>query len=262
VKAVEEDPSRRWKDKDFQDLSVDASTARRQFKKRFGMTFVEYARARRMGLAMKQIRGGDKVIDAQLEVGYESSSGFRDAFSRIMGAAPTKLGHLNVLKASWLDTKLGSMIAIADEDALYLLEFVDRRGLEREVERLRQKTKSAILPGVTPPIRSIEHELNQYFEGTLKSFITPLFLLGSPFQKRVWEGLQKIPFGETRSYADIAKAMGNPSAFRAVANANGANQIAIVIPCHRVINTNGELGGYGGGVVRKKWLLDHERQGI
>ncbi|MBA3813668.1 MAG: bifunctional transcriptional activator/DNA repair protein Ada [Alphaproteobacteria bacterium] len=262
VKAVEDDPSRRWKDKDFEELSVDASTARRQFKKRFGMTFVEYARARRMGLAMKQIRGGDKVINAQIDTGYESSSGFRDAFSRIMGAAPSKLGHLNVLKASWLDTKLGPMIAIADEDALYLLEFVDRRGLEREVERLRQKTKSAILPGTTSPIHSIEKELNQYFNGELKAFKTPLFLLGSSFQKRVWEELQRIPFGETRSYAELAKAIGTPSAFRAVANANGANQIALVIPCHRVINTNGEHGGYGGGVVRKKRLINHEKQGI
>ncbi|MDZ4322605.1 MAG: Ada metal-binding domain-containing protein, partial [Alphaproteobacteria bacterium] len=187
VNAVEANPEKRWKERDFQELSVDASTARRQFKKRFGMTFVEYARARRMGIAMKQIREGDSVIDAQLDAGYESSSGFRDAFSRIMGAAPTRLGDHHTLKASWLDTRLGPMIAIGDEEALYLLEFVDRRGLEREVERLRQRTKSAILPGITEPIRSIENELSQYFEGHLKEFKTPLHLLGSPFQKRVWE---------------------------------------------------------------------------
>lgn len=159
VEAVEKKPEKRWKDRDFRELSVDASTARRQFKKRFGMTFVEYARARRMGLAMKQIRTGESVIDAQLSTGYESGSGFRDAFSRIMGAAPTKLGQSNILKASWIDTPLGPMIAIADEQALYLLEFVDRRGLEREVERLRKKIKSAIIPGSTQPIRSIENEL-------------------------------------------------------------------------------------------------------
>jgi AraC family transcriptional regulator, regulatory protein of adaptative response / methylated-DNA-[protein]-cysteine methyltransferase len=260
VNAVEDNPEKRWKDSDFEALCVDASTARRQFKKRFGMTFVEYARARRMGIAMKQIREGDAVIDAQLGAGYESSSGFRDAFSRIMGAAPTLMGQQKVLKASWLDTKLGPMIAISDEDALYLLEFVDRRGLEREVERLRLRTKSAIIPGRTAPIDSIEKELGQYFEGNLKEFKTPLFLLGSPFQQRVWDELRKIPAGNTRSYADIALAIGNPSAFRAVANANGANQIAIVVPCHRVINTNGELGGYGGGIARKKWLIDHERK--
>ena len=93
---------------------------------------------------MKQIRAGEAVIEAQLSMGYESSSGFRDAFSRIMGAAPTKLGHESILKASWLDTPLGPMIAIANDEGLYLLEFVDRRALEREIERLRKRTKSAI----------------------------------------------------------------------------------------------------------------------
>lgn len=259
VEAVEENPEKRWKDRDFRELSVDASTARRQFKKRFGMTFVEYARARRMGLAMKQIRAGEAVIDAQLSTGYESGSGFRDAFSRIMGAAPTKLGQSNILRASWIDTPLGPMIAIADEQVLYLLEFVDRRGLEREVERLRNKIKSAIIPGCTQPIQSIENELKKYFEGSLIEFKTPLIFLGSHFQKCVWEELKKIPFGETRSYSEIATGIGQPTAFRAVANANGANQFAIIIPCHRVINTNGELGGYGGGLTRKKWLINHEK---
>ncbi len=260
VAAVEKNPEKRWKDRDFRELSVDTSTARRQFKKRFGMTFVEYARARRMGLAMKQIRAGELVIEAQLSSGYESSSGFRDAFSRIMGAPPSKIDEGKILKATWLDTPLGPMLAIADEQALCLLEFVDRRGLEREVERLRQKTKSAIIPGRTNPINLIEKELSEYFCGTLIEFKTPLSLLGSPFQKRVWEELKKIPPGETRSYSEIADAVGKPSAYRAVAQANGANQLAIVIPCHRVINRNGELGGYGGGLTRKKWLLKHEKK--
>jgi AraC family transcriptional regulator of adaptative response/methylated-DNA-[protein]-cysteine methyltransferase len=252
VEAVEELPEKRWTNWDFQELSVDAATARRQFKKRFGMTFVEYARARRMGLAMKQIRAGATVIEAQLSAG-------RDAFSRIMGAAPTKFRQTNILKASWVDTPLGPMIAIADEKTLHLLEFVDRRGLEREIERLRRRTKSAIIPGTTQPIISIENELKQYFDGNLKKFKTPIICLGSFFQKHVWEELQKIPPGETRSYSDIACAIGKPTACRAVAGANGANQLAIIIPCHRVINTNGELGGYGGGISRKNWLLNHEK---
>lgn len=259
VDSIEADPSRRWKDSDFEELSVDASTARRQFKKRFGMTFVEYARARRMGLAFKQIRAGDAVIEAQLNTGYESSSGFRDAFSKIMGAAPTKFeGQHTILKASWIDTRLGPMIAIADEAGIYLLEFIDRRGLEREVERLRIKTKAAIIPGVTDPIKSITLELESYFEGKLKEFKTPLNLLGSPFQKLVWDELMRIPYGQTRSYMAQSKAIGKNKAYRAVANANGANQLAIIIPCHRIINSNGDLGGYGGGITRKKWLLEHE----
>ncbi len=263
AESIEANPEKRWKDQDFEELSVDVSTARRQFKKRFGMTFVEYARARRMGLAMKQIRNGEAVIEAQLNIGYESSSGFRDAFSKIMGAAPTKFNnHLKILKASWLDTPLGPMLAIADEASLYLLEFVDRRGLEREVERLRIRTKSAIIPGITNVIISIESELKSYFEGDLKVFRTPLYLLGSSFQKLVWETLINIPYGVTRSYTAQAVAIGNPSSCRAVANANGANQIAIVIPCHRIINSNGDLGGYGGGIARKKWLINHEKQNI
>lgn len=262
VEAVEKNPEKRWKERDFQELSVDTSTARRQFQKRFGMTFVEYARARRMGLAMKQIRAGELVIEAQLSSGYESSSGFRDAFSRIMGAPPSKIEEERVLKAAWLDTSLGPMFAVADEQALYLLEFVDRRGLEREVERLRQKTKSAIIPGRTQPINIIEMELKEYFNGKLIKFKTPLFFIGSPFQKSVWIELKKIPPGETCSYSELATAVGKPSAFRAVAQANGANQLAIVVPCHRVINRNGKIGGYGGGVIRKKWLLKHEKKEI
>jgi AraC family transcriptional regulator of adaptative response/methylated-DNA-[protein]-cysteine methyltransferase len=260
VEEVEANPEKRWKNKDFAALSIDSSTARRQFKKRFGMTFVEYARARRIGMAIKQIRKGDAVIDTQLNMGYESSSGFRDAFSKIMGAPPTKFNkHLNILKASWLDTPLGPMLAIANDEFLYLLEFVDRRGLEREIEKLRIKTKSAIIPGNNKIIISIEKELKFYFEGSLREFKTPLYLLGSNFQKLAWYELINIPYGETRSYSNQAVAIGRASAYRAVANANGANQIAIVVPCHRIINNNGNLGGYGGGLARKRWLINHEQ---
>jgi AraC family transcriptional regulator of adaptative response/methylated-DNA-[protein]-cysteine methyltransferase len=197
----------------------------------------------------------------RVNAGYESRSGLSDAFSKIIGAAPTPFGkQTNILKASWLETPLGPMLAIADERFLYLLEFIECRGLEREIERLRIKTKSAIIPGATDPITSIQRELKSYFDGTLKIFETPIFLLGNPFQKLAWEMLTLIPYGETRSYLAQAIQIGRPSASRAVANANGANQIAIVIPCHRIINSNGNLGGYGGGIGRKIWLLEHERK--
>lgn len=162
----------------------------------------------------------------------------------------------NVLTASWLDTPLGPMLAIANDEALYLLEFGDQKGLERKLDRL--KTTAAIIPGSTPPIRSIENELALYFEGKLSKFKTPLFLSGTPFQISVWNELKKIPFGKTKSYADIAHAIQKPKGYRAVAQANGANPVAIIVPCHRVINESGELGGYSGGIWRKQWLLDHE----
>lgn len=257
VEAVEAEPGRRWRDRDFRAIGVDVSTARRMFKKRFGMTFMEYARARRMGLALQKIRDGSSVIDAQLDSGYESDSGFRDAFNRIIGTPPSS-PHARVLMAAWLDTPLGPMLAIADEAALVLLEFVDRRGLETELKRLR--AWASVVPGRNAHIDGIEHELGAYFEGSTHSFETPVQLNGTPFQRSVWEQLRRIEPGRTLSYAGLASAVERPSAVRAVAQANGANQLAIVVPCHRVINADGQLGGYAGGIPRKQWLLDHERR--
>lgn len=258
VEAVEAEPEKRWHEPDVRALSVDVSTARRGFKKRFGMTFSAYVRARRLGLAVTQIRGGESVISAQLASGYESGSGFREAFSRVLGAAPSQHRGL-VLRAAWLDTPLGPMLAVASEDALYLLEFTDRRGLEHELEHLRLKTGSVVVPGRTRPIIMVERELTGYFEGNLETFSTPVEILGSPFQRGVWRVLGEIPYGETRSYAEVAAAVGRPSAIRAAARASGANLLALIVPCHRVIRADRTPGGYGGGVTRKRWLLEHEK---
>ena len=173
-----------------------------------------------------------------------------------------KNNHHNVLQFSLLDTPLGTMLAIASQQALYVLEFVDRRDLERKIEQLKIKTKSAIIPGRTCHIDSIEQELTLYFAGCLKRFKTPVHFVGSPFQQNVWNSLLTIPYGTTISYAQEARAIGKLSAHRAVANANGANQLAIIIPCHRIIQSNGSLGGYGAGIARKQWLLDHEKKNI
>lgn len=259
VAAVEAEPTKRWRDADFRAFFTDASTARRQFKKRFGMTFVAYARARRMSIALREIRAGASALDAQLASGYESSSGFRDAFSRIMGAPPARAGEARVLKAAWFDAQLGPMLAVADEEALYLLEFVDRRGLEREIERMRRRLNAAIVPGSSAPLSQIEDEIGAYFGGRLRCFETPIAPPGSAFQQAVWSALRAIPYGETRTYAQLAAAIGRPEALRAVGAANGANTLAILVPCHRILGTDGSLTGYGGGLSRKQWLLDHER---
>lgn len=166
----------------------------------------------------------------------------------------------NILKSSSFDTPLGAMIAIADEQALYVLDFIDRPSLNRTIEKLKIKTKSIIIPGDTTQTHSIKRELAEYFAGTLKTFNTPVHFLGSSFQQNAWHALINIPYGQTYSYAQEAIAIGKPSAFRAVANANGANKLSIIIPCHRIINSNGKLGGYGGGLARKQWLLDHEKR--
>ena len=164
----------------------------------------------------------------------------------------------NILKSALLDTPLGTMIAIGNEESLYLLEFIERCGLDREIELLQLKNKMTIIQGRTKIIDSIEDELTLYFKGELRTFQTPFTLIGTPFQRCVWEELAKIPFGETRSYGELAASIGRPTAFRAVAQANSTNQLAILIPCHRVINMNGALGGYAGGIERKKSLLTHE----
>ncbi|MCZ6886671.1 MAG: methylated-DNA--[protein]-cysteine S-methyltransferase [Rickettsia endosymbiont of Ixodes persulcatus] len=166
----------------------------------------------------------------------------------------------NVLKSAWLDTPIGAMLAISDEERLYLLDFAESEGLEHKIKRLKIKTKSAINEDRTKPISSIEEELKSYFTGTLKKFDTPIYLLGSEFQKLVWQELMNVPYGKTRSYFAQAKVIGRERSYRAVANANGANKFAIIIPCHRIINNNGELGGYGSGLDRKKWLIEHERK--
>lgn len=224
------------------------------------MTLIAYARARRIDEAMKETRWENHVINAQLEIRFESGSGTRDALLKIFGEVPEcALKQNTVLRAAWICTVLGPMIAISDESALYLLEFVTKRGLEKEVERLRIRG-FAIIPGDTSPIQSIMQELADYFSGTLTQFKTPYRMFGSSFQQEVWQALCKIPYGQTKSYREQAIDLKRPSSYRAVANANGTNQLAIIIPCHRIISSDGTLGGYGGGLAVKQWLLEHEKR--
>ena len=257
--AVETEPGRRYRDAELAEMGIDPSTARRQFKRYCGMTFQAYHRARRMGLALLDIRKGKTVIDSQLDQGFESGSGFRDAFSRLVGAPPSRAASLGVLHARWLETPLGSMLALADDDGLHLLDFVDRRGLERALAMLQKRRRARALPGEHRYLAQIERELREYFAGTRHVFETPVALTGSPFQTRVWKALQQIPAGVTCSYAQLAARIGQPQAVRAVGRANGDNRLSIIVPCHRVIGSDGALTGYGGGLARKQKLLDHER---
>ena len=261
VEAVESSPGTRWSERDIRRFGVDPSTARRQFKKHFGMTFVEYARAKRMGLAMQQIGSGSAVIEAQLEAGYASGSGFREAFAKIIGVSPARAAERPALRTAWLDTPLGAMVAIADERGLYLLEFADRPELERQVERIRKRAGAAVVPGRDAVIDTVQKELERYFAGDLEKFSVPLELPGTPFQQRVWTALREVRYGETLTYSELAACTGNSSSVRAVAAANGANPVSIVVPCHRIIGKNGDLTGYGGGLPRKRWLLRHESKG-
>jgi AraC family transcriptional regulator of adaptative response/methylated-DNA-[protein]-cysteine methyltransferase len=184
---------------------------------------------------------------------------YMDSFYKLISSSTSYFDNQNnVLKAYYIDTYLGLMVAVADEKVLYILEFFDKKCLEYEIKKLCVKIKSGITVGKTVPIISIEQELELYFKGRLRVFKTSVYFLGTSFQKIVWNNLKDIPYGETRSYLDQAKVMNKTSACRAVANANGANQLAIIIPCHRVIRRDGNLGGYSTGIKRKQWLIEHE----
>ena len=258
--AVEADPTARVREADLARLGIEPTTARRAFQRYCGMTFHAYQRARRMGMALAGVREGKSMLDLQLDHGFESPSGFREAFAKVFGTAPSNARALDCLYAKWLETPLGAMLALANDDGLRLLEFVDRRGLERELAELRRRVgRRHVVPGEHPLLAQIEAELDAYFHGRSLEFKTPLRLDGSPFQLAVWTALRAIPAGVTRSYAEIAAVIGHPAAVRAVGRANGDNALAIVVPCHRVIGADGTLTGYGGGLWRKAWLLEHER---
>lgn len=258
-KEVERAPDGRITDKELTAMSIDPSTARRQFKRHFGMTFQAYHRARRMGLALREVQKGGRVAQARNGTGYESQSGFRDAFTRIFGQPPTAAKEQAALFAERIETPLGSMLAIADDEGLRLLEFVDRRALERELSILRTRLQTNVVPGEHRHLTAIRRQLAEYFAGKNLEFDVPLAPVGSPFQLRTWELLRTIPIGETRSYSWMAQKLGDAEMRRAVGRANGENMMCIIIPCHRVIRADGTLCGYGGGLWRKKWLLDHEK---
>lgn len=259
---VEKAPDGRLTDKELSALSIDPSTARRQFKRHYGMTFQAYHRARRMGLALRDVQRGGRVDEARNGSGFESQSGFRDAFTRIFGETPTHARKQGGLFAQRIETPLGAMLAIADDAGLRLLEFVDRRALERELSILRSRLGTNVVPGEHPHLDAIRSQIADYFSGKNLEFSVPVAPVGSPFQLRAWELLQTIPIGETRSYSWMAGELGDVEMRRAVGRANGENMMCIVIPCHRVIRADGSLCGYGGGLWRKKWLLEHERKHI
>ena len=257
--AMEADPNRRWRDADIRELGLHPDRVRRWFKQHHRMTFHAYARARRLGRALTRIREGDAVTPVALDSGYESLSGFNDAFRQWFGAPAGEARQGSVLLARRIVTPLGPMLAVANEQGLCLLEFSDRRMLERQINILRRRLQCRLTPGDNAVLEHTAREVAAYFTGRLSTFTVPLVTPGTEFQNQVWRALRDIPAGTTLSYSDLAAKLGRPSAARAVARANGDNRIAIIIPCHRVIAADGTLAGYGGGVWRKQRLLELER---
>ena len=260
LNIIEGDPTARYNDQFLRSIEIDPARARRYFLKNYGMTFQAYCRGRRLGISFEQIKNGKDLDDVALGHGYESHSGFRDAFVKTFGNPPGKSKTGDCILTAWIESPMGPLVTAAIDKGICLLEFSDRRMLDAQFTTLRKLFKSPIVPGENKHIILLRKELKKYFEGTLKQFTVPIVFPGSQFQQKVWNELLKIPSGKTVSYEDIAVKVGTPKGQRAVGHANGLNRIAIVIPCHRVVNKNGNLGGYGGGLWRKQRLLELEKQ--
>jgi len=258
---VDRDPTDRYSDAFLRSAGIEPARARRYFQKTYGMTFQAYCRGRRLGKALEQIRTGVDLDDVALGYGYSSHSGFRDAFVRTFGKPPGKSRSADCIVTAWIESPLGALIVGATSEGICLLEFTDRRMLDTQFATLRKKFQCAVVPGENQYIKQMKKELDEYFQGKRKKFNVPLVYPGTPFQQKVWKELLRIPYGKTFSYEEIARRIGLPQAQRAVGHTNGLNRIAIIIPCHRVVNKNGKLGGYGGGIWRKQKLLSLE-QGI
>ena len=153
------------------------------------------------------------------------------------------------------DSPLGEMLALCSASGLCLLEFVGQGGVEREQAQVEAAHAGPAVAGHTALTEQLGRELAEYFDGQRQRFDVPLDLVGTPFQQRVWQALLAIPYGRTWSYGQQAVHIGQPTATRAVAAANGQNKVSIVVPCPRVVGSDGPLTGYGGGLPRKQWLL-------
>lgn len=262
IEEVEQDATIRLQAEDLRQRGLDPVRVRRWFQKLHGMTFASYLRMRRINQAFGQIRHKTSVTDAAFQSGYESLSGFGEGFKKTIGSAPAKSSDQQVITVTRLLTPLGPMLAGATEQGICLLEFADRPMLETQLNRLHKRMHAKTLPGDSPFFAQLDAQLRDYFSGKRTDFNLPLITPGTEFQQKVWAALQTIPFGTTRSYAEQAKSIGQPTAVRAVARANGDNRISILIPCHRVIGADRKLTGYGGGLWRKKRLLEIETRGL
>ncbi len=258
MSLVQNQPEQKIRDQDIRSYGYQPETIRRWFKKHLDMTFQAYQRMIRINTAYEKLKGGERVIHAAYDSGFESLSGFGYSFKAIFEASPNAMVNINVIMLHRFTTPLGPMYAGTSEKGLCLLEFTDRRALETEFEELSKRLGAKIVVGKNEIHTETERQIGEYFNGTRKEFSVPLDMPGSAFQKSVWNQLLEIPYGKTRSYKEQAKILGNLSAIRAVARANGQNRIAIIVPCHRVIGSDGSLTGYAGGLPRKRYLLELE----
>jgi len=261
MQKVEATPNAKITSVELRSLGISPERARRWFRENYGMTFAEWCRGRRLADAFRQIRNGSQLDDVVFANGYESHSGFREAFGKTFGTSPGQSQTSDYIAIQLLETPLGVLLVGAIREGICLVEYSDRRMLEHSYAKIRQQFGYSVVPVTNEQIDHLGDELCRYFAGTLTEFTVPLVPHGTAFQEQVWSELQRIPYGQTIPYNELAQRIGQPAAVRAVARANGMNRIDILIPCHRVIGKNGQLTGYSGGLWRKRLLLELERTG-
>ncbi|ACU07489.1 Methylated-DNA--protein-cysteine methyltransferase [Flavobacteriaceae bacterium 3519-10] len=259
LEELRENPAQKFKDYDLVKRGIEPSTMRRWFQKNHGMTFQAFQRMFRLNTAFKKLQQGENIIETAYDSGFESLSGFSESFKNIFGVSPKNSKTQQIIDLKRIETPVGTMYAAAVDEGICMLEFTDRKMLETEFKDLAKSLNATIVLGENRHFMVLEQELKLYFEGELTQFTVPLSPVGTQFQKSVWKILQQIPYGETWNYRRQAEVLGDVKKVRAVANANGMNKISIIIPCHRVIGTNGTLTGYGGGIWRKQKLLELEK---
>ncbi|SIS62578.1 AraC family transcriptional regulator, regulatory protein of adaptative response / methylated-DNA-[protein]-cysteine methyltransferase [Kaistella chaponensis] len=259
LEELRENPALKFKDFDLVQRGVEPATVRRWFQKNHGMTFQTFQRMFRLNTAFKKIQQGDNIMETAYDSGFESLSGFNESFKTIFGVSPKNSKTQKIIDLKRIETPIGTMYAAATVEGICMLEFTDRKMLETEFKDLAKSLNAIIIQGENPHFIPLEKELEEYFLGKRTEFTVPLSPVGTDFQKSVWKVLMKIPYGETWNYKKQSEVLGDAKKVRAVANANGMNKISILIPCHRVIGSNGTLTGYGGGIWRKQKLLELEK---
>ena len=258
MKLLNSSEDRKLSDWQLKQEGISPEKVRRWFNKHHGVTFQAYQRMIRINLAFQELKKGNSVSDSAYASGYESLSGFGYTFKKLVGNSPEESKDKPIILITRITSPLGPMFACSTEKGICLLEFTDRRMLETEFQDLQKRLNAIILIGENDHLKQLKVELTEYFVGDRKEFHVSLDTPSTTFRQQVWDMLIQIPYGKTASYKEQAIKIGNPKAVRAVANANGHNRVAIVIPCHRVIGSDGNLTGYAGGLDRKKWLLELE----
>lgn len=259
---MEENPTVKIKDADLPKMGLDPNQVRRWFLKNHRQTFHAYQRMFRANNAFQRLQSDQPVTDVAYDSGYDSLSGFNSMFRNVIGSSPVNSKDKRIVNITHVETDLGLMVAAATDNGICMFEFADYKLIDLELRQLAETFKAPLVQGENPHFNTLREQLDEYFKGERREFDIPLDLAGTEFQKQVWLSLQKIPYGCTTTYGRQAGMIGKPSSVRAVANANGKNKISIILPCHRIIGADGTLTGYGGGIWRKKKLLEFEQANI